>query len=66
MPRARRRAPANGQGHAATTHGGHANFRNNVAVDHVANGFDPHELVRDFDWGTTRRLPNGRVLREWS
>ncbi len=46
-------------------HGGHANFRGSVAVDHARNGFDPHELVRDFDWGTTRRLANGRVVREW-
>jgi FtsP/CotA-like multicopper oxidase with cupredoxin domain len=52
--------PANGH-----DHGGHANFRGNVAVDHVRNGFDPHEILRDFDWGTTRRLPNGRVVREW-
>jgi FtsP/CotA-like multicopper oxidase with cupredoxin domain len=34
-------------------------------VDHMANGFDPHEIVRDFDWGTTRRLASGRVVREW-
>ena len=34
-------------------------------VDHTRNGFDPSEIVRDFDWGTTRRLPDGRVLREW-
>ena len=40
--------PANGH-----DHGGHANFRGNVAVDHARNGFDPHEIVRDFDWGTT-------------
>ena len=24
-------------------------------VDHAANGFDPHEILRDFDWGTTTR-----------
>ena len=55
------------QGHAGHEGhgGGHANFRGGVAVDHVANGFDPHEIVRDFDWGTTSRLPNGRTLREW-
>lgn len=34
-------------------------------VDHRANGFDPSELIRDFDWGRVRRLPSGRVLREW-
>ena len=35
------------------------------AVDHRANGFNPTELVRDFDTGKTRRLASGRVLREW-
>jgi FtsP/CotA-like multicopper oxidase with cupredoxin domain len=34
-------------------------------VDHRANGFDPSEMLRDFDWGTTRRLASGRVMREW-
>lgn len=55
-----------GHGGGGGTHGGHANFRDGRTVDHRANGFDPHEIVRDFDWGTTRRLPNGRVLREWT
>ena len=36
------------------------------AVDHAANGFDPTEMLRDFDWGVTRRLASGRVLREWT
>jgi len=44
---------------------GHAAFRGD-AVDHAANGFDPHELLRDFDWGTTRRTASGRVIREWT
>src|SRR6478672_779699 len=52
--------------HGAAKDGGHANFRNGAAVDHRANGFDPHELLRDFDWGKTRRLASGRVLREWT
>jgi manganese oxidase len=55
--------------HAAPGHtagdGGHASFRGGT-VDHAANGFDPATLVRDFDWGKTSRLPNGRVLREWT
>jgi FtsP/CotA-like multicopper oxidase with cupredoxin domain len=50
-------------GHDA--HGGHAGFRDGRTVDHARNGFDPHEILRDFDWGTTRRLPGGRVVREW-
>jgi FtsP/CotA-like multicopper oxidase with cupredoxin domain len=53
---------AHANGHAGDGTG-HAAFRG--TVDHAANGFDPHEIVRDFDWGTTRRLASGRVLREW-
>jgi manganese oxidase len=34
-------------------------------VDPSVNGFDPTVVVRDFDWGQTRRLASGRVLREW-
>jgi FtsP/CotA-like multicopper oxidase with cupredoxin domain len=34
-------------------------------VDPAVNGFDPSVMVRDFDYGKTRRLASGRVLREW-
>src|SRR3954454_14773025 len=47
-------------------HGGapeHPGFQAGGRVDHRANGFDPTPMLRDFDWGTTRRLPSGRVLR---
>jgi FtsP/CotA-like multicopper oxidase with cupredoxin domain len=36
------------------------------SVDHRANGFDPSEIVRDFDYGRSSRLPDGRTLREWT
>ncbi len=49
-----------GGGHAGHTEG-HASFRGGA----VSNRFDPHEILRDFDWGKTKRLPNGRTLREW-
>ncbi|MGH2943435.1 MAG: multicopper oxidase domain-containing protein, partial [Solirubrobacteraceae bacterium] len=49
-------------GHAGD---GHAGFRGRQ-VDHRANGFDPHVVLRDFDEGTTSRLRDGRVLREWT
>jgi FtsP/CotA-like multicopper oxidase with cupredoxin domain len=49
---------------ATAPHGGHAGFRG--TVDHRANGFDPHEILRDFDAGKTSRLPNGQTLREWT
>ena len=43
----------------------HAQFAAGGDVDHSANGFDPTEILRDFDYGKTRRLPGGRTLREW-
>jgi FtsP/CotA-like multicopper oxidase with cupredoxin domain len=56
----------------ATAHdGGHgggpsgATFRKGETVDHKANGFHPTAVLRDFDYGKTRRLASGRVLREW-
>ncbi|HEU5062667.1 MAG TPA: multicopper oxidase domain-containing protein [Solirubrobacterales bacterium] len=57
---------ANGH-HAGSAHSDfpHAAFASGRAVDHKANGFHPTELLRDFDYGRTRRLASGRVLREW-
>jgi FtsP/CotA-like multicopper oxidase with cupredoxin domain len=54
--------PTTGHGSGA---GGHAGFRGGE-VDHAANGFDPHAIIRDFDYGRTSRLPDGRTLREWT
>ncbi len=51
--------------HRSSADGGHAAFRGGT-VDHQANGFDPHAVLRDFDEGTTQRLASGRVLREWT
>jgi FtsP/CotA-like multicopper oxidase with cupredoxin domain len=34
-------------------------------VDPKVNGFDPSVILRDFDWGKTRRLAGGRTVREW-
>ena len=56
-------------GGAAALHGGGAagpTFGSGREVEHAANGFHPTEILRDFDWGKTRRLANGRVLREWT
>jgi FtsP/CotA-like multicopper oxidase with cupredoxin domain len=54
---------ADGHGAHAGHDGKHATFRG--TVDHARNGFDPHKVLRDFDWGTTSKLPDGRTLREW-
>jgi FtsP/CotA-like multicopper oxidase with cupredoxin domain len=53
------------RGHAGHGEFPHATFATGTAVDHRANGFNPTELLRDFDYGKTRRLASGRVLREW-
>jgi FtsP/CotA-like multicopper oxidase with cupredoxin domain len=60
-------------GHGGNVHGGHvhggingATFRTGATVDHVANGFDPTAVLRDFDRGTVSTLPDGRTLREWT
>ena len=58
-----------GAAHAAKmAHGGGAEgpiFRDGRSVDHAANGFNPTDILRDFDYGKTTRLSSGRVLREW-
>jgi FtsP/CotA-like multicopper oxidase with cupredoxin domain len=56
-------AASNGNGGAAHRGSGHRGVVG--TVDPAANGFDPHEIVRDFDAGTTRRIAGGRTLREW-
>jgi FtsP/CotA-like multicopper oxidase with cupredoxin domain len=56
-------------GGASALHAGGAagpTFAPGAEVDHGANGFHPTEMLRDFDWGKTRRLASGRVLREWT
>jgi len=34
-------------------------------VDHKSNGFDPGEILYDFDYGKVSKLPNGQTLREY-
>ena len=51
------------------SHAGHGDFPHATfapgSVNNRANGFDPTVVLRDFDYGRTRRLASGRVLREW-
>ncbi|MGC5027915.1 multicopper oxidase domain-containing protein [Tsukamurella sp. DT100] len=64
-------SPAQSQVPAPSGHGGaHGGaagptFRIGQTVDHAANGFNPTQVLRDFDYGTTTRLPGGRTVREW-
>lgn len=34
-------------------------------VDHARNGFDPLQVLVDWDYGEVSRLPNGQTLREY-
>jgi len=34
-------------------------------VDHERNGFNPTDLLTDFDYGNVSTLPDGRTMREW-
>jgi manganese oxidase len=56
-------------GHMA--HGGphddrHGGNRMMGEVDHAANGFDPHDILTDFDMGEVRTDPDGTRWREWT
>jgi FtsP/CotA-like multicopper oxidase with cupredoxin domain len=51
----------------AEPHAGHDSASHLGTVGRVnprTNGFDPQEILRDFDEGTVRRV-NGRTVREW-
>jgi FtsP/CotA-like multicopper oxidase with cupredoxin domain len=37
----------------------------NGEVDHTANGFNPTEVLTDFDWGRESRLPSGQTVRDY-
>ena len=34
-------------------------------VDHAKNGFDPTQILTDFDYGKVSTLPGGQILREY-
>jgi FtsP/CotA-like multicopper oxidase with cupredoxin domain len=50
----------------AKGHGGHGGNLLVGTVDHVRNGFDPMQLLTDWDTGKVSRLPNGQPLREYT
>jgi FtsP/CotA-like multicopper oxidase with cupredoxin domain len=45
-------------------HNGHGAAGTVGEVDHAANGFDPAEILYDFDYGEVHE-ENGRTVREW-
>ena len=57
--------PGDGTEHGQHGPGGPVMPNFNGDVDHAANGFDPSEIVTDFDYGEVSTLPDGRTLREY-
>lgn len=47
-------------------HGGHGGNLMVGAVDHVRNGFDPMQILTDWDVGRLSTLPSGQPLREYT
>ena len=59
-------AQAEPQSQGGEEHGGsHGMGGPQGEVDHIKNGFDPSELLTDFDYGKVSRLDNGQTLREY-
>jgi FtsP/CotA-like multicopper oxidase with cupredoxin domain len=47
-------------------HSGHGDMPGVVGeVDHARNGFNPTDLLTDFDYGEVSTLPSGQILREY-
>jgi FtsP/CotA-like multicopper oxidase with cupredoxin domain len=51
-------------GHGSGAHSGAAHSGTLGSVDPAVNGFDPHEILRDFDGGKVKR-EGGRTVREF-
>ncbi|MBW3638981.1 MAG: multicopper oxidase domain-containing protein [Actinobacteria bacterium] len=69
LPAAAASVPGDGHSnHNGPAHGGGENgptFRSGGTVDHAANGFDPTDVLRDFDYGRVSTSADGRTVREW-
>jgi FtsP/CotA-like multicopper oxidase with cupredoxin domain len=63
------RAEPSGTGHApsghAGGHGSHGGMSVMGTVDSGRNGFDPIQMLVDWDYGRTSTLPNGQTVREY-
>ena len=52
--------------HAQLTHSMHHGGHGAVGtVDHARNGFDPHDILTDFDGGEVSKDRSGRTVREY-
>ncbi|MDQ3646292.1 MAG: twin-arginine translocation signal domain-containing protein, partial [Actinomycetota bacterium] len=51
--------------HGHGSGGGHGGLGTVGEVDHARNGFDPHAILTDFDFGEVSKDGSGRVVREY-
>lgn len=59
--------PGQGQYAVPMGHGQHDVMPETVGeVDHERNGFDPSDILTDFDYGQVSKLENGQTLREYT
>jgi FtsP/CotA-like multicopper oxidase with cupredoxin domain len=56
---------AQGDSHSRIDHSGHGGMGVVGEVDHARNGFDPHSLLTDFDYGEVSKDASGRTVREY-
>jgi manganese oxidase len=61
---------ARAQGPSTNPHTDHSGYANGGealvgVVDHDRNGFDPMQMLVDWDYGKVSQLPDGRALREY-
>lgn len=48
------------------SHNAHGGLGMVGEVDHVQNGFDPMQILTDWDYGTVSTMDDGQILREYS
>ena len=58
-------ASANHRESPRTAHGNHDGMITPGTVDYARNGFDPHDILTNWDTGVVSKLPDGRTLREF-
>lgn len=58
-------APPSQGGHEGAIHEAHGMAMTIGEVDHARNGFNPTDILTDFDYGRVSTLENGQTLREY-
>jgi FtsP/CotA-like multicopper oxidase with cupredoxin domain len=65
LAQAKTDAPQDHSAHAGMVHGDESMPGTSGEVDHEKNGFNPTDILTDFDYGKQSTLADGRTLREF-